>query len=141
METYLKQISQDTERISLGGVLHTQRHIQDLVRHLMMMMLMVMMNCFDGMVDRQREIISLISIWDNCQRFSPSQISNKPRTGFELAQNVNLDFAKRSFAVVLTTTPRRYKTSRMQYFANIVKEVWPVSYFSRKLHLGCLIRF
>ena len=43
---------------------------------------------FCGMVAR-REVFSLISSWDHCQRSSPSRISDTPRTGFELAQNLS----------------------------------------------------
>ena len=43
--------------------------------------LMMMMNCFCGMVD-QRKTFSLISSRDNCQRSSPSRISDTPRAGF-----------------------------------------------------------
>ena len=48
---------------------------------MMMMMMMMIMNCFCGMADR-RKVLSLISSWDHCQRFSPSRISNPPRAGF-----------------------------------------------------------
>ena len=39
--------------------------------------MMMMMNSFCGMVD-QREVFSLISSWDHCQRSSPSRISDMP---------------------------------------------------------------
>ena len=52
---------------------------------------MVMMNCFCGMVDRQKAF-SLISSRDHCLRSSPSQISDLPRAGFESAQNLSPDF-------------------------------------------------
>ena len=45
--------------------------------------IMMMMNCFRGMVER-REALSLISSRDHCRRFPPLQISDKPRTGFSL---------------------------------------------------------
>ena len=47
-----------------------------------------LMNCFCGMVDRQKAF-SLISSWDHCQRSSPSQISNTPRAEFEPVQNLS----------------------------------------------------
>ena len=53
-----------------------------------MLMMMMMMNCFCGMVDR-RKAFSLISSRDYCQRSSPSRISDTPRAGFEPAQNRN----------------------------------------------------
>ena len=46
---------------------------------------------FCGMVD-QREAFSFISKLDNCQRSSPSRISDMPRAGFEVAQNLNSGF-------------------------------------------------
>ena len=69
--------------------------------------LMVMMNCFCGMVDRQKAF-SLISSRDHCQRSSTSSISDTPQAGFELAQNLSSDFVEWSCAVVITTTPRRH---------------------------------
>ena len=50
--------------------------------------MMMMLNCFCGMVDRGKAF-SLISSRDHCQRFSPSQISDTPRAGSEPAQNLN----------------------------------------------------
>ena len=50
--------------------------------------LMMIMNCFCGMVDR-RKAFSLISSRDHCQRSSPSRISDTPRAGFEPAQNLS----------------------------------------------------
>ena len=45
------------------------------------LMMMTMMNCFCGMVNRQ-EVFSLLSSRDHCQRFLPSRISDTPRAGF-----------------------------------------------------------
>ena len=73
---------------------------------LLVTLLKILMNCFCGMVD-QRKAFSLISSRDHCQKFSPSRISDTPRTGFELAQNLNSGFVEWSCAVVTTTTPRR----------------------------------
>ena len=44
-------------------------------------MMMMMINCFCGMVDR-RKAFSLISSRDHCQRSSPSRISDTPRAGW-----------------------------------------------------------
>ena len=71
-------------------------------------LIMMVMNCFCGMVDR-RKAFSLISSRDHCQKFSPSRNSNSPQAGFEPAQNLNSGFAEWSCALVITTTPRRYK--------------------------------
>ena len=50
---------------------------------------MMIMNCFRGMVDR-RKAFTLYFSRDHFQRFSPSQISDTPRAGFEPAQNQTL---------------------------------------------------
>ena len=55
------------------------------------------------MADR-RNALSLISSRDQSQGFSPSQITDTARAGFEPAQNLSSGFAERSFAVVTTTT-------------------------------------
>ena len=47
---------------------------------MMMMIMMIMMNCLCGMVDR-RKAFSFIFVRDNCQRSSPSQISDTMRAG------------------------------------------------------------
>ena len=82
---------------------------------LMMMTMMMMMNCFCGMVD-QRKASSFISRWYHCQRSSPSRISETPRAGFEPAQSSG--FVEWSCALVITTTPRRhhYTTNRFRWF-------------------------
>ena len=63
-----------------------------------------------GMVDR-RKALSLISSQEHCQRFSPSQISDTPRAGFEPAQNLSAGFIEGSCAVVITITPVLVETS------------------------------
>ena len=52
-------------------------------------MMMMMVNCFYGMVNR-RKAFSLISSQDHSQRSSPLRISDKPRAGFEPVQNLSL---------------------------------------------------
>ena len=66
-------------------------------------MIMKMMNCFCGMVDR-RKVYSLISSRDHCQRSSPSGISVAPRAGSEPAQSLSSSFHEWSCAVVTTVT-------------------------------------
>ena len=63
------------------------------------MMMMMMMNCFCGMVDWWKAF-SLISSRDHCHRSSPSQIYDTPRAGFEPAQNLSSGLAEWSCAVV-----------------------------------------
>ena len=58
-----------------------------------MMMVMMMMNCFHGMVDRTKAF-SLISSRDICQRFSLSLISDTPQTGFDPVQNLSSGFVE-----------------------------------------------
>ena len=74
----------------------------------MFLMMMMMMNCFCGMVDQQK-VFGLISIWDHCQRSSPLWISDTPRAGFKPTQNLSSGFVEWSCAVLITTTPRRHK--------------------------------
>ena len=71
------------------------------------LMMMMMMNCFCGMVGR-RKAFSLISSRDHCQWSSPSRISDMLRAGFEPAQNLSSGLIEWSCAVVITTTPRRH---------------------------------
>ena len=71
-----------------------------------MMMMMMMMNCFCGMVD-QRNAFRLISNRNHCQRSSPSRIFGMPRAGFEPAQNLSSGLVERNCAVMITSSPRR----------------------------------
>ena len=66
-------------------------------------MMMMMINCFCGMVDR-RKVFSLISSRDHYQRSSPSRISDTPWAGFEPAQNLSSGLVEWSCAAVITTT-------------------------------------
>ena len=65
----------------------------------------MMMNYFCGMVDRQKAF-SFISSRNHCQRYSPPRISDTSRAGFEPAQNLSPSFVEWSCAIVITTTPR-----------------------------------
>ena len=69
---------------------------------------LMIMNCFCGMVDRGK-VFSLISSRDHCQRFLSSRISDTPRAGFEPVQNLSSGFVEWSCAGMITTTPRRHK--------------------------------
>ena len=99
--------------------------------------MMMMMNCFCGIVDR-RKVLSLISNRGHCQRSSPSRISDTPLAGFEPAQNLSFGFVEWSCAVVITTTPRRQHPSvwfttvnqrTNSYFNKFVFMYWSVIYF------------
>ena len=75
---------------------------------MMMILMMVMMNCFCGMVDR-RKVFRLISSWDLCQRSSLSRISDTLQAGFEHTQNLSSGLVEWSCAVVITAAPRHHK--------------------------------
>ena len=45
---------------------------------------------------------------DHCQRSSPSRISDTLQTGFKPAQNLSSGLVEWSYALVITTTPRRH---------------------------------
>ena len=86
-------------------------------------MMMMMINCFRGMVD-QRKAFSLISSRDHCQRSSPSQISDTPRAGFEPAKNLSLGLVEWSCVVVITTTPHTIiKLIYNQILSNIIATI------------------
>ena len=67
--------------------------------------MMMMMNCFCGMVDRKK-VFSLISSRDHCQR----------QAGFERAQSLGSGIIEWNCAVVLTTTLRRHNFYCCKYF-------------------------
>ena len=69
-----------------------------------MMMMMMMMNCFCGVID-ERILCSLVSSRDHFQRSSLSLTSNMVQARFEPGQNLIWGFAKWCWAVVTTTTP------------------------------------
>ena len=66
-------------------------------------LIMMMMNCFCGMVDR-RKAFTLISSQDHCQRSSPLWISDTPQAGFEPAQNLSSGLVEWSCAVILISS-------------------------------------
>ena len=68
----------------------------------LIMMIMMLMNCFCAMVDR-RKAFSLISSREHCQRSSPSRIYDTLRAGFEPAQNLSSGLVESSCAVIITT--------------------------------------
>ena len=79
-----------TQSCLLIPVLHLvvsySQHLNLISKHVLLILemlyaaCMMMMNCFRGMVDRQKAF-SLISSRDHCQRSSPSRISDTPRAG------------------------------------------------------------
>ena len=65
----------------------------------------LLMNYFCGMVDGSKAL-SLISTWEHCWNFSPSQASDTPRAWFELAQILGSDFVEWKCPVIIATSPR-----------------------------------
>ena len=61
----------------------------------------MLMNCFCGMVDR-RKAFSFISSQHQCQKFSPSRISDRTGAGFEPAKNLGSGLVEWSCAVLIT---------------------------------------
>ena len=57
---------------------------------------MMMISFFGGMVDR-RKAFSHMSSRGDCEKFSPSRISDTLRAGFEPAQNLSLDKVEWSY--------------------------------------------
>ena len=104
------------------------------------MMMMMMMDCFCGMVDR-RKTISLMSSWDHCQRSSPSRISDTPRARFEPVQNLSSGLVEWSCAVVITTTPRRHQQKKSLWGKiklsniNLVLSSWNFFYLQSYVYL------
>ena len=94
--------------------------------------LMMMMNCFCGMVDR-RKVFSLISSREHCQRSSPSRISDTPRAGLESAQNLNSGLVEWSFALVTTTTRHHGATI---FPERSIQDAWQSSEYSSGLALS-----
>ena len=82
---------------------------------MMMMRIMMMMNCFCGLVDR-RKTFNLISSRDHFQRPSPSRIFDTPGARYEPAKNQSSGFVEWSCAAVITTTPRRHICELNNYF-------------------------
>ena len=82
---------------------------------MMMMRIMMMMNCFCGLVDR-RKTFNLISSRDHFQRLSPSRIFDTPGARYEPAKNQSSGFVEWSCAAVITTTPRRHICQLNNYF-------------------------
>ena len=69
--------------------------------------MMMMVDCFCGMVDR-RKALNLISSRDHYQRLSPLEISDTLQTRSEPLQNLSSGFMEWSCAVIITTMPRRH---------------------------------
>ena len=67
-----------------------------------------MMNCFCKMVS-QRNVLNLISSKDHCQIFSSLQISDTQPAGLKPTYNLISGFGEWTCAVIIITTPWRYK--------------------------------
>ena len=71
-------------------------------------MMMMMLNCFYGVVDRQKWC-SFISNRSHYQRFSPLQISDTPPARFDPVQDLSSTLAKLGCTVVKTTVLRCHR--------------------------------
>ena len=96
--------------------------------------LMMIINCFCGMVD-WRKAFSLISSREHCRRPLPSRIFNTPRAGFEPAQNLSSGLIEWSCAIMLTTTPQRHLWKFMLEFKRSV-----FFHYSRKYLKGACLQ-
>ena len=67
------------------------------------------------MVDQQKTL-NFISGQNDCQKFSPSQISNMLQAGFEPALNLSSGFVEGSCAVMITTKARCHKKTKLKQF-------------------------
>ena len=85
-----------------------------------LIIMMKMINCFCGMVDRWKEF-SLISSWDHCQKSPALQVSDTPRAAFEHVQNLSSGFVEWSYAVVITTTPGCHYFSYRNHFIHFTE--------------------
>ena len=84
--------------------------------------MMMMMNCFFGMVNRWKAF-NLISSRNYSQRSSPSGISDTPRVRFKLAQNLSSGLVEWSSARMITTTPGRHPWSNIGCFNTSINRV------------------
>ena len=80
--------------------------------------MVMMMNCFYGMVDR-RKAFSLFSSRDLCQRSLPPRISDTSPTGFEPAHNLSSGLIELSCA----GSANHYTTARRIYYPTL-KQSW-----------------
>ena len=91
------------------------------------LLLLMMMNYFCGMVNRQKAV-SLITSRDHCRRYSLSRVSDTPQAGSEPAQSLNSGFVEWTCAVVITTAPWLHITT------NYSAEVFNSLHSLRKMH-------
>ena len=90
-------------------------------------LMMMMKNCFCGMVDRQKEF-SLIYSRDHCQISSLSRISDISWAGFQTAPNLSSGFVEWSCAVVITTTPRRQTALSFWDWNILISKIMPYQF-------------
>ena len=67
------------------------------------------------MIDR-RKALSLVSSRNRYHKFSPLQISDALRVGFEAAQNLRSAFVEWDSAVMITNTPQRNNIGNIYLF-------------------------
>ena len=87
------------------------------------MKMMIMMNYFSGMADRQKAFSYIPSRY-HCQRSSPSQISDMQGAGFEPAQSLSSGLVEWRWAVVITTTLLHYGLNLFWTFERVGLMTW-----------------
>ena len=110
----------NTDQLLLRGELFGLGDISyDIIPNNCVMMMMMMMNCFCGMVDR-RKAFSLISSRDNCQKSSPSRISNTPSRVWTCAEpEFRLSWMK------LCSSDNHYTMACWGLFSNFInRKLW-----------------
>ena len=97
---YLIQFTASSPKGHSAGYTSSTTHLNKILSHISPRILrpplnhtMMMMSCFSGMFDRQKAF-SFITNQVHCQRFSPSQISDTLRAGFEPALKQSSDFVE-----------------------------------------------
>ena len=101
---------------------------------IIMKVMMIITNCFCGMVDRQKACTPYFQP-GLFQRFSPSQISDTPRERL----NLSSDVVEWSCIAMITTTPWRHYYSYDYCFVNLIIYCQSTSaYHNISLLLDCL---
>ena len=81
-------------------------------------LMMMMMNCFVVWLTDER-CLALFPARSITTDPHPLRISDTPRAGFELAQNLSSGFVEWSSAVVITITPRHHFTTAVDWLSTL----------------------
>ena len=86
-----------------------------------------MVTCFCRMVD-QRKVFGQPYFQPGPLPFSPLQISDTPRAGFEFVRNLSSCFVERSCAVMITTILRCHSTLAFHGILIVFRSMFPFNY-------------